>query len=123
MIQLETVQKEKSLFGRIGNPLEWSIIDKVLLILCIQIVFYGSLWLFTSSGILFPEIVPHYFSSSFTIDVFRRELILLFLYGAYTLLSLILRKRNPNSIWMAYSLAVIIAAHGWRWVLALMKRK
>ncbi len=119
MKELESVQKKKNLLERIGNPLEWSIIDKVLLVLCIQIMFFGSLWLFISICILFPEIVPHYFSPSFTIDFFRRELIILLLYGAYTLLSLMLRKRNPNSIWIAYGLAVIIAGHACLWMRAI----
>jgi len=109
-------QKKSSLiqniFNRVGNPLEWSFVNKVLLLLVLQISTYGFIWIVTGIAILIPLSIPKYMISTYAVDIFRREAILLILYGVFTLLVIYLRKRNPNNKWSAYCLAFIMSAHG-----------
>jgi hypothetical protein len=49
---------------------------------------------------------------SIGVDLFRREAVLLILYGFFALLVIYLRRHNPDNKWSAYCCAFIISAHG-----------
>ena len=102
----------QNILNRVGNPLEWHFVDKVLLLLVLQTSTYGFVWIVTGLAILIPFNIPKYMISTYAVDIFRREAILLILYGVFTLLVIYQRRRSPDNKWSAYCLAFIMSAHG-----------
>ena len=97
--------------NRVGNPLEWRWVDKVLIIIGIQVVAFGSLLLYLCLAIRFPEILANCLNPSAVTDFLKINISFLLLYGIYALLAYRFRKRSPNSKWLAYSFAVILSIH------------
>jgi len=102
----------QNIFNRVGNPPECSFVNKVLLLLVLQTSVYGFVWIVTGIAVLIPLSIPKYIISTCAVDIFKREAVLLVLYGIFTLMVIYLRRRSPNNRWSAYCLAFIMSAHG-----------
>ncbi len=111
----EAVPLKKShsrrLFDRIGNPLEWSYIDKTLLILGFELFFNLPMALIVFLLPRLPGVLPAYFDLwalglGFPIHG-KYVLLLVFL----VLAGLAIRKRYPMNRALPYGMAVAISAH------------
>jgi len=102
--------------NRVGNPLEWRWVDKVLILIGIQVVAFGSAMLYLCLAIQFPEILANCMNPSALTYVLKINISFLLLFGIFALFAYRFRKRTPNSKWLAYSFAVIISIHSFIFV-------
>jgi len=99
----------KRLVDRIGNPLEWCYVDKTLLITGLILPLSLSFLYFIST--MPPGKYPYL--SNTAIEEFQRiELGFALLLVILIAVALVIRRRNPDNRWLAYTFAVAIAAHG-----------
>ena len=74
--------------NRVGNPLEWRWVDKVLIMIGVQVVCFGSLLLYICLAIRFPEILANCLNPSALTDILKYTF-RFFSYMGFTLYSLI----------------------------------
>ena len=102
----------KRLFDRIGNPLEWSFVDKALLLLVIDTVGFFPQWLFldllvrlTSTSTTLWNLSPFWW-------LFKIELASSLLKVIIIAIGLHTRHRNPDSRWLANVYAILLTFRG-----------
>ena len=99
------------LIDRIGNPLEWSYINKVLFLLSLQILVYLSLIIYIYLAFRYPVLYPEYFSKSGMMIFLRINQAFILFFMALFAFSLWIRKTDPDNRWVAYITAVLLSAH------------
>ena len=100
------------LIDRIGNPLEWTYVNKVILILIVQLIVYGSFAIWSWIAMQHPEVLPWYILKSAIFKLVIQQLILCLLYVVMMIVAIWFREKNQDSRLLAYALAIVISAHG-----------
>lgn len=98
----------KRLFDRIGNPLEWSYVNKILYFQGFQIVVYVSFIFYSYLTIRYPVLFPQYVDRSKLTIFLRINITFVLLCSVLFVYSLWLRKANPNNHWIAYFTAILL---------------
>ncbi|MFC1850818.1 adenylate/guanylate cyclase domain-containing protein [candidate division CSSED10-310 bacterium] len=96
---------------RIGNPLEWSFVDKTLLLLVFYLSINIPLTILGYFAIQNPGIFPDYFNPETTLDIFRVQLVFVTLWIILTLMGFLMRRLNPHIRWIAYANAISFSLH------------
>jgi len=99
------------LIDRIGNPLEWSYVNKILIFYGLQIFIYLSLVIYIYLAFRYPILYPHYIDQTSIVAFLRINEAFVLLYIVLFIYSLWLRKANPNNRWVAYFTAIVITVH------------
>ncbi|MEW5723275.1 MAG: HAMP domain-containing sensor histidine kinase [Thermodesulfobacteriota bacterium] len=104
------------LVDRIGNPLEWCFVDKALLVLFLAPMAYLPLVLVTFVQSRYPALFLSYENRAVATAGLKVHLGFLIVYGALIMVSLGIRRRRPESRFVAYATAVSIATHAAWWM-------
>jgi len=99
------------LIDRVGNPLEWTYVNKVIMILLLDFTTYGSFTIWNWIALHHPVILPWYILNNAIEKTFIQQLIFLLIYIVMMIIALWLRKKNKDSRLLAYVLMVVISAH------------
>jgi class 3 adenylate cyclase len=103
---------KQNLFNRLGNPLEWSYVNKTLLLLINQLIVFGAFTCWNWIVLNKPDILPVYIQKLSIDKILHRQLYLLLIYAVMTIFALWLRKKKTDSKLLAYVLAIVISVHG-----------
>jgi class 3 adenylate cyclase len=106
---------EKSLFQalihRIGNPLEWSYVDKALLFLGFVIAMNVPFTLFLHWTVDIPGLPPSFFNRSMYVAGVQTQWAFVLLFAFLFVLGWAVRHTAPENRWLPYACAVSIALH------------
>lgn len=109
----------KRLFDRVGNPLEWSYVDKTLVLIGLAL----SLNLFFVLFLVFAHYLPNFYPAFFDRSLFttglRVQFLFLVLYTLLLITGLLIRRQYPESRWFAYAFAITFSAHD-AWLIAVI---
>ncbi len=108
----DTIRKPlfQRLINRVGNPLEWSYIEKILFLLGWYLSVNLPLSLWAYSIIRNPNLFPG-LNRSVLIEVFPIHLVFVLLWVILAALAVRIRRRNLDSRWLAYGAFISIALH------------
>lgn len=113
MLNQENTEKFllQRLTDRIGNPLDWSYVDKTLLVLGVVLSANLSLSLFLYAQTHISSLTLAYVNPQAANIALRNQLAFILLYVVFGSIALRIRKRNPKIRWLAYATAISIATH------------
>ena len=96
----------------LGNPLEWTYVDKVILLLLIHIIVYLPFTLYIFLSTYFSVLVPKYISILMIPRAFHSQLVFLLIYIFLYFYAFWKHRQKLESKWLAYILSVLISTHG-----------
>jgi class 3 adenylate cyclase len=95
----------------IGNPLEWSNVDKTLLALGFWLAGYVCMFLWFYLALVRPELGPDYLSQGALPGALKLQFNFILVNAALIVVALGVRRRHPETLWPAYLLAVALSVH------------
>ena len=95
----------------IGNPLEWSNIDKTLLALGLWLLGYLCMFLWFYLASVSSELAPDYLSQKALPGALKLQLNFIVVTLALMGMALAVRRRRPETLWPAYIMAVVLSVH------------
>ncbi len=96
---------------RVGNPLDWSYVDKALLFLGFVIAMNLPFTLFLYLTIDIPGFPPAFFDRSMYLLGVQGQWAFITLFTFLFGIGWLIRRSNPESRWLAYACAISIAVH------------
>jgi class 3 adenylate cyclase len=102
---------KKRFMDRIGNPLEWRYVNKILCLLALQILVYLSLIVFIYLAFRYPALYPEYFSRTGMMVFLRINQWFILVFLVLFAICLWIRNTDPDNRWIAYVTAVFLSAH------------
>jgi hypothetical protein len=101
----------RRLLDRVGNPLEWSFVDKALLFLGFALLsnVLFTLALYVTS--LVPGLTPEFFNRSLYLLGIRCQWGFVLLFAVLFVIGWKIRRTDPGNRWLVYGLAVVAGIH------------
>jgi adenylate cyclase len=99
------------LMSKVGNPLEWSRVDKTLLFLGFVITLNVPFTLFLHLSLDIPGLPPAFFNRSMYEAGVHTQWAFVLLFSLLFGIGWLTRRSNPENRWLAYACAISIAVH------------
>ena len=97
--------------NRVGNPLEWSVVDKTLLCLGVVLVLNIPFTLFIHLTARMPGFTPAFFNRSMFLLGVKPQWGFVFFFAFLFVIGWVLRRTDPENRWLPYGCAISIGIH------------
>jgi len=101
----------RRLVNRVGNPLEWSFVDKALLFIGFSLLMNIPFTLALHVSFRVPRLTPEFFNRSLHLLGIQCQWGFVLLFAVLFVIGLKLRRTDPENRWLVYGLAIVAAIH------------